>query len=746
MERDELKIKLSECELLLQNFHIEYDKTQPSDKDKSTSVAEPSSASSKDSGSMHRKRHHHHHSASQRELERCERELNETKSILEAERAATEELRMTERATFEKAATLEAVANSLKQRLDSTEKTCEDALSARDALRSENDAMKLEISELRQLMVKQQSIVDMASRSGRVTTTEKKNSAREARLERVRQKAREQMSSDTNILTGRGAEGDGPSSQAQEGDVTRTKIVWDQGRPLAVAWDSDVGGLVLQEPGHHQQQQAAAAAALAAATAASSESKSSHNTDAIAKLEARLAKTEMSSEKLEILLQAERERNKMQTDALALLKPVLEMPRGYPQQHQQKYPTAHNMYATGQGPHATQTQHDRHGAGSTEISAAAPSHHHMEPLASHYSPQKIEDDYAASNNNLKANKNNPALTISPVSKAVMAPAANQSSELPTSSSTTSASSNESKKADWEQDYQAYFVEKDQEEKQQQELMKHKQEELNRANVELLEMEKTIKEQEAAAAAAAAAVAKVKSEAEAKAQEEAAAEIAAAAQQKKQKEQEAEKKLREEEEEAAAALERERENQEKEKKAAILEEERRRWQVKDEERREKKRAAEEKARLEKEEKEREEEQKRRAAENRNSAAVKIQSHRRRKSAQSSYSRALQEKAESMSAAEKAKLEREKEAAVAASKKKREEDEKRSAVEKEHEEARQRAAERMRARAEQEAEERRRREEEERQRERRMSSGGTDSDPLEVSDGSMESFSSDNYDDW
>ena len=126
----------------------------------------------------------------------------------------------------------------------------------------------------------------MASRSGRVTTTEKKNSAREARLERVRQKAREQMSSDTNILTGGGAEGDGPSSQAQEGDVTRTKIVWDQGRPLAVAWDSDVGGLVLQEPGHHQQQQAAAAAALAAATAASSESKSSHNTDAIAKLEA----------------------------------------------------------------------------------------------------------------------------------------------------------------------------------------------------------------------------------------------------------------------------------------------------------------------------------------------------------------------------------------------------------------------------------------------------------------------------
>ena len=62
------------------------------------------------------------------------------------------------------------------------------------------DAMKLEVGELRQLMLKQQNLVDLVGRKKVGKGATSKNEMREARLEKVRQRAREQMKLDTSVL------------------------------------------------------------------------------------------------------------------------------------------------------------------------------------------------------------------------------------------------------------------------------------------------------------------------------------------------------------------------------------------------------------------------------------------------------------------------------------------------------------------------------------------------------------------
>ncbi|GMH58550.1 hypothetical protein TrST_g7197 [Triparma strigata] len=211
MERDSLKIKLGEVQSQLAAFHVHYDndmeeagRASPDQGGRSPSPAKLlrslSSSTGGGAGNPMSRSWRDHRNALESELERAERELDETKALLDSERDRTEQLRERERATFEKAATLEAVANSLKQRLEDAERATKDAVREKEVTQCDYDAMKLEIGELRQLMLKQQNIVEMVGKKKAVGSSSSKNDMREARLEKVRQRAKEQMKLDIKIL------------------------------------------------------------------------------------------------------------------------------------------------------------------------------------------------------------------------------------------------------------------------------------------------------------------------------------------------------------------------------------------------------------------------------------------------------------------------------------------------------------------------------------------------------------------
>jgi len=96
MERDSLKVRLTECESQLQAFHIQYEEEHKDDdviqslspvnaptrsKNLSTS-SNPMSRSWRD-----------HRNALESDLERCERELEETKHLLESEKSTVDQVR-----------------------------------------------------------------------------------------------------------------------------------------------------------------------------------------------------------------------------------------------------------------------------------------------------------------------------------------------------------------------------------------------------------------------------------------------------------------------------------------------------------------------------------------------------------------------------------------------------------------------------------------------------------------------------
>ncbi|GMI39184.1 hypothetical protein TrCOL_g10444 [Triparma columacea] len=710
MERDSLKVKLAECESQLQAFHVQYEEEHKDDQEHSSA-----SPNAKDATIFGRSRNlstssnpmsrswRDHRNALESELERCERELEETKHLLESERSSVEKLREKERSTFEKAATLEAVANSLKDRLSESEKKLEEAVVEKEAAICDNDAMKSEISEMRHLMAKQQSIVDLSSKRKR--TAESKDATREARLERVRQRAREQMKNDTGILTG----GEERAETKPADEAASTKIVWDNGRPIAVVWDSKVGGLVLQEPAGR------ASPAIATAPVPA-------NPEAITKLEARLAQTEIASEKFQVLLQAEREKSRVQMETFSMMTSMMGQQHPQQQQQQQQFEVP---YAAAQQPSAA---------------ARGASRFDLPP------PPPVTKS--------------PEVAISPVAK-IHATASSASRQAPSAAATSStaappaaAAANTAKPAGWEREYQDYLVSQEAMEAQQKVAIGRKQESISLARATLAAREREAEE-------AAKARKREEEERDMIQREEEKAVKALKAREIEEEEERKSREAREEEdrkarEEDEVRNEREEEERQarvkKEEKERKEKEERLKWEKKEEERREQKRQSVEREKAAKEKAAKEEEERRKAKEKEGRAAMVIQSHQRRNSAGSIYRDMLKVKRENMNAEEKAKMERDKKDAVSAMKKKKEDDERRAQLEREHEDARARAAERMRERAREEERERERREEEERERrERRMSEGGggTDSDQLEVSDGTVESFSdgsNPSYDDW
>ena len=272
MERDSLKIKLAEVESELKAYHVQYDGDMDDEEDRAPSPSKLlRTLSSSTSNNAVNRSWRDHRNALESELERVEKELDECKILLEAERSKVEELTDRERSTFEKAATLEAISASLKARLEDSERATKDAVKEKDSVQCDYDAMKLEVGELRQLMLKQQNLVDLVGKKRVGSAGTSKNEMREARLEKVRQRAREQMKLDTSVLEEK-------KERAKEG---------------------------LEEKEREREKQEGRQANIA-------------QIEAIRKLEGRLTKAEVNGERLQFMLQAEQEKSKYQHELLLM--------------------------------------------------------------------------------------------------------------------------------------------------------------------------------------------------------------------------------------------------------------------------------------------------------------------------------------------------------------------------------------------------------------------------------------------
>ncbi|GMH57858.1 hypothetical protein TL16_g02484 [Triparma laevis f. inornata] len=675
MERDSLKIKLGEVESQLAAYHVHYDndmeeeangggRASPDMRGRSPSPAKlvrslSSSTGGGGVGNPMSRSWRDHRNALESELERAERELDETRALLESERERTEELRERERATFEKAATLEAVANSLKQRLEDAERATKNAVGEKEAIQCDYDAMKIEIGELRQLMLKQQNIVEMVGRKKVVGSSSSKNDMREARLEKVRQRAKEQMKLDIKILDEK--EEREKLERAREGSKSS------------------------------QSETVVAAANEAAST----------QLEAIRRLELRLAKAEANGEKMHVMLESEKDKSRYQNEMYSML---------MKQQVQQAPQVVYQQVAAAPQQHSQQ-----------QPVVAAP------PQSGYVAPPSVK-----------------SVVTEP-------PAAQQKVTEVTKATTSAAAATKpagsgAKSENWEQEYHDFIVSQEEEQQQQQKQMKEQkvksQLELQQAQQRLdsVEQEKRKKKEEEEALEAAEREAELEAAREREQQERQQAAAAAANNERKKKAEDAKNAK-------SAELDRaERKRQKEEEEAA-------RWEAKELERKAKK-ELERKEREEAAKKELEEQHLREAEDRKRiAAATRLQAQGRRRRASLQFEQLKVEKAASMSAIEKAKLEREKKAAVELAKKKAEEDAERERVSKEHDDARRRATERIREQRAREEQERAEREERERS-ERRMSGesagggggslGGGDSDPLEISD---ESFETDpDYDDW
>ena len=123
----------------------------------------------------------------------------------------------------------------------------------------EHDKIKVEVSELRVLLSRSNEVSAITKREKK----RPKDEMREARLEKVRQRAREQMKIDVDILKEEKEvrradvvfEKVVEVEKTEKGRDEGAKVVWDYGRPIAVGWDASVGGLVLKQPYQPQQQQ-----------------------------------------------------------------------------------------------------------------------------------------------------------------------------------------------------------------------------------------------------------------------------------------------------------------------------------------------------------------------------------------------------------------------------------------------------------------------------------------------------------
>ena len=141
----------------------------------------------------------------------------------------------------------------------------------RDAVQCDYDAMKLEVGELRQLMLKQQNLVDLVGRKKVGKGATSKNEMREARLEKVRQRAREQMKLDTSVLA--------------------EKI------------DKERGGREDMEREREREQEKQANTA---------------QLETLKKLEERLTKAEVNGDRLQIMLKAEQDKSQYQHELLLM--------------------------------------------------------------------------------------------------------------------------------------------------------------------------------------------------------------------------------------------------------------------------------------------------------------------------------------------------------------------------------------------------------------------------------------------
>jgi len=241
LERDSLKIKLTEVMSKLSVYEDEYTGQETSDtwRDAKQNLLLA--------------------------LKQSEQEITDLKLVCENERETNKQLRMNERETFEKKTTLEAVAENLKKRLDVMTENYERASDERDDYYTKMTAAEKEVVELQILLKKSNAFIEnKVQKAASSSSSSSKHEEREARLEKARQRAREQIMKDTDILK-KEEEQEREARMNQElveekAKIERPRIVYLDGRPISVAWDPEIDGLAINSVDipsiNHQQPKA----------------------------------------------------------------------------------------------------------------------------------------------------------------------------------------------------------------------------------------------------------------------------------------------------------------------------------------------------------------------------------------------------------------------------------------------------------------------------------------------------------